>query len=1130
MSDDILPVLLRPLQWGESPVGDGEFLLPTGTVTLLLADVEGSTAGWEADAAGMALAIVELNELVDEQIGVHDGVRPVEQGEGDSFVAAFARARDAVACALAIQRALAGGRLAVRMGLHTGDVQRRDEGNYVGQAVNRTARLRNLAHGGQTVLSAVTRDLVADSVPDGVVLRDLGTHRLRDLVRPEHVFQLCHPDLPSSFPPLRSLDVVPHNLPALRTTFVGRASQIETIAAMLSDTALVTLTGAGGCGKTRLALQVAADVLDRYPDGVWLTELAPVSDPGAVAAAVAAALSLKAPPGLRMVEVVVDFLRDKSALVLLDNCEHVLDAASAVSDAVLAQCPSVQILATSRQPLGVDGEVACRVPSLSLPLDDGPAGIAAVKESEAVGLFADRASRARPGFEVTDHNSEAVAEICRRLDGIPLAIELAAARVRVLTPAQIASGLSERFRLLTGGVRTATPRQQTLEASVDWSHGLLTGPEQTVFRRLSVFAGGFDLNAAEEVCSGEGVAAHQVLDLLALLIDKSLVQMDEQDHSSRYRMLETVRAYAQRRLTAAMEDAAVRRRHRDHYLGVAEAAAPNLEGGGQREWIARLAVDYADLVAALAFSLEQREIQPLARMATALNVFWGTYGPVSDGERWMDAALTHADQLDAGLLGYLHLARSFAAMAAIDLAGTITHAEEGLRRGVDAGDELLTGRCQVFLAWARFHLGLDPWPALNDALERARRSGDQGALADGLLIGAIATYVSEPDRARLYLEESIQVATAAGNPLTAHLARANLGLLAVMSGDLDEAERLLSDVMDGSDVLLNGLAVTQALYGLGGVAILRGRTADAVALASRLKAVARQTGTPIVNFAVPLGYGLAALDDGRPEEAIRLYREAMDQVLLPLFRAQILPSLVEAEIIAGDLDAAALAIEDLRALSESATFRWGLAQAAALRARLERLRSRNDQAEQAGHEALQLSMAHTARIVTVDALEVLAGCAADADSWAEAARLMGAASAIREHIGYRRCVTERDDDLRAIEAALGSERFAAEQGAGGALNINEAVAYAARGRGTRKRPTHGWASISPTENEVIDLVRSGLTNPQVAERLLMSPRTVQTHLTHIFAKLGITSRTELAAKATERDRDTQSPAEHQSGQ
>jgi DNA-binding CsgD family transcriptional regulator/tetratricopeptide (TPR) repeat protein len=741
-----------------------------------------------------------------------------------------------------------------------------------------------------------------------------------------------------------------------------------------------------------------------------------------------------------------------------------------------------------------------------------------VTESEAVRLFADRSRRARPGFEVTDHNSEAVAEICRRLDGIPLAIELAAARVRVLTPAQIASGLSERFRLLTGGARTATPRQQTLEASVDWSHGLLTGPEQTVFRRLGVFAGAFDLDAAEQVCSGEGVAAHQVLDLLSLLIDKSLVQMDEQDHASRYRMLETIRAYAQRHLAAATEDATLRRRHRDHYVGVAEAAAPNLEGGGQREWVARLAAVYADLVAALAFSLEQGEIQPLARMAAALSVFWGTNGPVSDGERWMDAALTRADQLDAGLLGYLHLARSFAAMAAIDLAATITHAEEGLRVGVEAGDELLTGRCQVFLAWARFHLGLDPWPALEDGLERARQSGDHGALADGLLIGAVATHLSEPDRAWRYLEESIQVATAAGNHLTAHLARANLGLLALMSGALDEAERLLNDVLDGSDILLNGLAVTQALYGLGGVAILRGRTADAVALAARLEGVARRTGTPIVNFAVPLGYGVAALDDGQPEEAIRLYREAMDQVLLPLFRAQILPSLVEAEIIAGDLDAAAVAIEDLRALSESATFRWGLAQAATLRARVERLRSRNDQAEQAGHDALQLSMAHTARTVTVDALEVLAGCAADADSWAEAARLMGAASAIRDQIGYRRCVSDRDSDLRTIEAALGSERFAAEHGAGAALDVGEAVAYAARGRGKRKRPSHGWASISPTENEVIDLVRNGLTNAQIAERLFMSPRTVQTHLTHIFAKLSITTRTELAAKAAARDR------------
>ncbi|HXB36286.1 MAG TPA: LuxR C-terminal-related transcriptional regulator [Acidimicrobiales bacterium] len=1094
-------------------MADGEFLLPTGTVTLLLADVEGSTAGWEADPEAMAGAIVELNGLVDEQIGVHDGVRPVEQGEGDSFVAAFARARDAIACAVAIQCALAGGRLVVRMGLHTGDVLRRDEGNYVGPAVNRTARLRNLAHGGQTVLSAVTHDLVAETVPDGVTMRDMGTHRLRDLARPEHVFQLCHPDLPDSFPPLRSLDVLPHNLPALRSTFVGRATQIETIAAMLSDTALVTLTGAGGCGKTRLALQVAAETLDRYPDGVWLTELAPIAQPSAVPVAVAAALSLKAMPGLEMADVVVEYLRDKTALVVLDNCEHVLDGASDLSDALLARCPSIRILATSRQPLGVDGEVAWRVPSLSLPPEDGPAGIAAVKESEAVGLFSDRAQRARPGFEVTDDNSEAVAEICRRLDGIPLAIELAAARVRVLTPAEIASGLSERFRLLTGGARTAMPRQQTLEASVDWSHDLLTEPEQTVFRRLGVFAGGFDLDAAEQVCSGEGVAKHQVLDLLSLLIDKSLVQMDVGLRSSRYRLLETVRAYAQRHLTSASEDSAVLRRHRDHYLYVAEAAEPDLEGGGQAEAVDRLAADYADLRAALAFSLEQGEIESLARMAAALCLFWGTHGPVSDGERWTDVALGHADTLDAELLGRLQVARTFVAMAAIDLATTVTHAEEGLRLGVEAGNDRLMGRCQLFLGWAQTHLGLDPWPALENGLERARRTGDQAALADGLLMCGVATSFAEPDRARRYWEESVQVSLAAGNPLTANLSLANLGLLAVMSGALDEAERLLGDALDGSDLLLNGLAVTQALYGLGCVAVLRGRIADAVAFGSRLEAVARQTGTPIVSFAVPLVQGVAALHDGRPEEAIQFYRQALDQALLPIFRPDILASLVETEIILRDLEAAEAAIQELRASSESTGFRWGLAQAAVLRAQIERLRGRNDQSEESGHAALQMSMADSFRTVTVDALEALAGCAADADSWAEAARLMGAAGAIRRSSGYLRCVSERDNDLRAIEAAIGSEQFAVEHGAGAALDIGAAVAYAARGRGTRKRPTHGWASLSPTENEVTDLVRSGLTNGQIAERLFMSPRTVQTHLTHIFAKLSITSRTELAAKA-----------------
>jgi predicted ATPase/class 3 adenylate cyclase len=609
-------------------VADGGFVLPTGTVTLLLADVEGSTRQWEDDPDGMGVAVADVNRVADELIGRFDGVRPLEQGEGDSFVAAFARARDAVACALAIQRTLGGGRLRLRIGVHTGEVRRRGEGNYAGSTINRAARLRDLAHGGQTVLSQVSAALVAEGLPVGASLRDLGFHQLRDLARPEHIYQLDHPELPSEFPALRSMDALAHNLPVQRTSFVGRDWEMGEIKRLLADTTLVTLTGAGGCGKSRLAVHVAADLLDTNPDGVWLAELAPLADPDALAAQLAAVFVLKEGPGMTLTDTLAAYLADKHTLIVLDNCEHVIDAAAGLADRLLGSCGSLRILATSRQPLGLDGETAWRVPSLTVPAEDGPAGIGALDTCEAVTLFADRARQARRGFDIDDRNGPAVAEICRRLDGIPLAIELAAARVRVLTPAQIAAGLSERFHLLTGGTRTALPRQQTLEASVGWSHDLLTEPERAVFRRLAVFAGSFSLDAAEQVCAAGHVAAHQVLDLLTLLVDKSLVQVDDDDRDqARYRLLETVRHYATLRLTQTGEDQQTRTRHCDFYTTFAEEADLGLRGSGQRQWLERVAVEYPNIRAALSWSRDRRDGEGLLRLACAMGSTWWIRGP-----------------------------------------------------------------------------------------------------------------------------------------------------------------------------------------------------------------------------------------------------------------------------------------------------------------------------------------------------------------------------------------------------------------------------------------------------------------------------------------------------------------------
>jgi predicted ATPase/class 3 adenylate cyclase len=546
---------------------------PVGTVTFLLTDVERSTALWETAADRAERAIGRQRELVVAAVASHGGARPEEQGESDSLVAAFGSASDAVAAALDAQRALVaeawpdGLVIRVRMGIHTGEAHLRDPRNYTGVALHRCARLRDIAHGGQTILSSVTAAIVGDALPHGAWLDDLGMIQLRDLSLPERVFELRHRELAGDFPPLRSLDVLPNNLPVQLTSFVGRAGELAEVERLVTAERLVTLTGSGGCGKTRLAVQAAAGLADRWPDGVWWIDLGPVTDPSLVAALAASTMRVLVESAGGPLRALQSQLRDRRLLVCLDNCEHLLDASAELAGVLLRSCPQVSVFATSREPLGVPGETIWRVPSLV--------------EDEALRLFGERAARVVPGFTVDDDNETTVRTVCRRVDGIPLAVELAAAWVRVLAPEQILSGLDDRFRLLTGGSRGVVARHQTLAASVDWSHDLLGEGDRRVFRQLAVFAGGFTLDAARAVCDPEPGAEADVLATLARLVDKSLLLVEEQDGRARYRLLETIRQYAHSRLQATGETAVSRDRHLDHFLEFAEAAELGLESASE---------------------------------------------------------------------------------------------------------------------------------------------------------------------------------------------------------------------------------------------------------------------------------------------------------------------------------------------------------------------------------------------------------------------------------------------------------------------------------------------------------------------------------------------------------------------
>lgn len=525
---------------------------PTGTVTFLFTDIQGSTKLWREHPEAMKRSHARHNAILQNAIETNNGY--IFQIIGDAFCAAFHKAGDAVKAALQAQAELtseAWGEaiIKVRMGIHTGEAELKEDGQYNGyMTLSRTQRLMSAGHGGQVLISLASEELIRDDPPANLELRDLGERRLKDLIRPKRIFQLVAPDLPSEFPPLKTLDAFPNNLPLQLTSFIGRETQIAQVKKELDEHRLVTLTGSGGTGKTRLSLQVAADLLDAFPNGVWFVELAPLSDPDLIPQTILSAIGISEQKDRAALEVLQDYLQTRTTLLVLDNCEHLITRAAEVANAILTAAPKVKILASSREALGVQGELSWHVPSLSLPDPKKLPEPEALTQYEAVRLFIDRAMLVNSYFTVTKDNAPAIAQICFRLDGIPLALELAAARVRMLSVDQISSRLDDRFRLLTGGARTALPRQQTLRATIDWSYDLLAENEQLLLRRLAVFAGGWTLELAEQTCSDETIDPYEVMDMLGKLVDKSLVAVYESVTGTRYRILETVRQYAREKL------------------------------------------------------------------------------------------------------------------------------------------------------------------------------------------------------------------------------------------------------------------------------------------------------------------------------------------------------------------------------------------------------------------------------------------------------------------------------------------------------------------------------------------------------------------------------------------------------
>jgi predicted ATPase/class 3 adenylate cyclase/DNA-binding CsgD family transcriptional regulator len=1090
------------VDWSELGVSG---LLPTGTVTLLLADVEGSTRLWETQPDEMTAAFARLDDARSDLIAAHGGMRPVEQGEGDSFVVAFARASDAVCCALELQRApLAPIRL--RIGVHTGEVQLRDEGNYIGPTINRTARVRDLGHGGQILLSGTTEALVVDMLPPDAWLTDLGAHELRGVPRPERVVQLCHPDLCNEFPPLRTLkNVAVQHLPIALTSFVGRQAELTQIHELLSGNRLVTLTGAGGAGKTRLAIQIAGQLSGEFGDGVWYVDLAPITDPELVPVTVARALGLPDQPGRSTMDTLTRFLADRQMLVVLDNCEHLLDASAALVNALLATAARLTLLTTSREPIGVPGEVSWRVPSLSL-------------RDEAIDLFTDRARHARPEFVVTDDNAAVVADICARLDGLPLAIELAAARVRALSLAEILESLHDRFRLLTGGARTAVRRQQTLRASVDWSHALLTEPERVLFRGLAAFLGGFDFHAAQTVASGGEVERFQVLDLLTLLVDKSLVVADDTGGRTRYRLLETVRQYAPEKLGESGEADAVRARHRDHYTAMA-AVLDAPAGSDYEQRLEQADIEIDNLRAAFAWSRENSAIELALTLASSLQPLWQARGRIREGRAWFDTALADLDAQHPEVAAPVR-ARALADKAVLDTwagaAASTDQAQQALAIAREVDDPALLARtltARGFIAGAGYNAEMAR-ACFAEAIGLARAVDDRWRLSRILALQAQGKEIAgDLLGMRAAGEEGRDLADAIGDRFNSRACRFYLGTSQTTRGDLAGAVAQFRAVAAEAEEAHDEIYRVTSLGGLSLALAYQGEAAAARAAAeAALKGGAELGGRFAVFTHVAVGFAALAAGDGA---AAHEAREAARQDIAVLSGGTAAGQRIwnaEAALADRDLTAARRWADEAVATSTGLWLAWALS----ARARVAIAAGEPEQAERDAQDALTCGAGIEAYLFLPDILECLAALVGQDDSHREAARLLGAAHAIRLRMGavrFKIYDADYETSVAALRDTMGKNDFDAAWAEGATLSTEEAIAYAQRGRGQRKRPTSGWASLTPTERDVVSLVSDGLANNDIAGRLFISPRTVQTHLTHVYTKLGLTSRVQLAQEA-----------------
>ena len=915
--------------------------------------------------------------------------------------------------------------------------------------------------------------------------------------------------------------VTPNNLPVRLSSFVGRQFELLALHALVVTHRLVTITGSGGAGKTRLALHIAAGSIDQFNDGVWWVELAPLVESEAVATTLAAVVGASLDKSVDQALSAARRLGSGSALVVFDNCEHVSDATTQMVVALLEHCPNVRVLTTSREPLDVSGELTWRVPPLGLPSDDELLDVGRLGQSDAVRLFLDRARGVRPNFSLTDDNSASIAQICRQLDGIPLAIELAAARVKTLSPETILAGLGDALRLLTGGSRRELRRHQTLEASIDWSCALLTAHQRLLLFRLSVFSGSFDLRGAESVCTGDGLDQLDVLDALERLIDHSLVAPMEGDNQYRFVVLETVRQFGARELRQHDTSMVWQSRHAEYYAALAAEFGQRCETADQFLCVATLTTEYDNIRAALAWFRDHRPADRLALMVFDLGPFWDVAGDKVEGAKWASRALELLGSEPTPIKARLTALWAECRVSIGDFKGAYNDANAALRIGEESGDLWSQGRGSSSLTTILAYGDLAAWkPRWDETVRLLTESGDDYALAGTLTWGAVPLiFRGWANAASIALEVAWPVVLATGSPLLAATQRLCEAGVANLVGRPRDAESIVRSVLSSGALgsaprIAIGEGILSSARGLMGQH--RTDPAEKMEFAAR----ARRNGEYLAfdNYTLEAAAGWLRTNPSKTLQLIDMWADERPNAPTMLRCGGAITGAQAAFLLGDNAEASRRVDVGLRLARESQTVIHE-GRALALRAAIELRRAETPAAKVAARQAIAVHAEHGNQGGLCEAVEVLACIASACGDATEAARLFGAASALRDvmHIGGGVCFQALIAEATAAsKAAGGADEFEAAFAAGAALSVEDTIAFVQRTRGARGRPSLGWNSLTPTELQVVDLVRSGLSNREISLRLLMSAETVKSHLSRIFRKLDVAKRVHLAALATER--------------